>query len=119
MLKRLNLHKREESNPEDIACGIVQVHRQGNSGQEYQVAGRMLFLRYGIRAYQNTVRIFLKTLDPCGVVNRNARLLRRRQYFNRGPNFVIYVDEYDKLKPFGISIHAAIDKQIMVESYTF
>jgi hypothetical protein len=55
------------------------------------------------------VRIFLKTLDPCGVVNRKARLLRRRQYFNRCPNFVIHVDEYDKLKPFGISIHAAID----------
>jgi hypothetical protein len=56
MLKRLNLRRREESNPEDIARGIVQVHRDGNSGLGYQAAGRMLFLIYGIRAYQNTVR---------------------------------------------------------------
>jgi hypothetical protein len=32
VLKRLNLHRREESNPKDIACGIVQVHREKNSG---------------------------------------------------------------------------------------
>lgn len=88
MLKRLNLRRREESNPEDIARRIVQVHQEGNSGLGYQAAGRMLFLRYEIRVYQNTVRFFLKTIDPCGVVNRKARLLRRRQYFNRGPNFV-------------------------------
>jgi hypothetical protein len=90
-----------------ILLVVVQIHREGNSGLGYQAAGRMLILRYGIRAYQNTVRMFLKTIDPCGVVNRKARLLRRRQYFNRGINFVIYVDENDKLKPFGISIHAA------------
>jgi hypothetical protein len=38
MLKRLNLRRREESNPEGIARGIVQVHREGNSGLGYQAA---------------------------------------------------------------------------------
>lgn len=35
--------------------------------------------------------------------------LRGRDYHNPGPNYVWHIDGYDKLKPFGFSIHAAID----------
>jgi hypothetical protein len=30
-------------------------------------------------------------------------------YTSRGPNFTIFVDGYDKLVPFGIAIHGAVD----------
>ena len=39
---------------------------------------------------------------------RTAHRFRRRAYHGHGPNGVIYIDGYDKLKPFGISIHGAI-----------
>lgn len=35
--------------------------------------------------------------------------MRRREYLSPGPNFVWHLDGYDKLKPFGFSIHACID----------
>ena len=43
ILRRLNLRRREESNPEDIARGIVQLHREGYSELGYRAAWRMLF----------------------------------------------------------------------------
>nr|XP_022307773.1 uncharacterized protein LOC111113775 [Crassostrea virginica] len=48
-------------------------------------------------------------LDEDGVRRRKQRRLRRRQYFSRGPNSVWHLDGYDKLKPYGISIHGCID----------
>jgi len=35
--------------------------------------------------------------------------LQRKLYYAPGPKYVWYVDGYDKLKPFGFYIHAAID----------
>lgn len=35
--------------------------------------------------------------------------LRRRQYANKGPNFLWHIDGYDKLKPYGIAISGCID----------
>ncbi|CAG2237047.1 unnamed protein product [Mytilus edulis] len=54
-------------------------------------------------------RLCLRTIDQQGVLNRSHRVLRRRVYYNRGPNYLIHVDGYDKLKPYGIAIHGAID----------
>lgn len=51
----------------------------------------------------------LRGIDPEGVADRSTRTLRRRQYTNDGPNFLIHVDGYDKLKKYGICIHGAID----------
>ena len=51
----------------------------------------------------------MKYLDPEGVENRSRRRLRRRRYYASGPNFIWHIDGYDKLKPFGICIHGAID----------
>ena len=42
----------------------------------------------------------LKILDPEGVALRSQHCLTRRQYHNKGPNFLIHIDGYDKLKPF-------------------
>ena len=40
---------------------------------------------------------------------RKRHRLRRRRYFAPGPDFVWHLDGYDKLKPFGFSIHCCID----------
>lgn len=53
--------------------------------------------------------MIIKIIDPEGVELRRARRLRRRQYNNRSPNAVWHMDGYDKLKPYGIAIHACID----------
>ncbi|XP_062582469.1 uncharacterized protein LOC134244221 isoform X3 [Saccostrea cucullata] len=54
-------------------------------------------------------RDMVRLLDEDGVKRRKQRRLRRRQYFSKGPNFVWHLDGYDKLKPYGISIHGCID----------
>lgn len=58
---------------------------------------------------QEIVRELLSYLDPTGVEVRKRRRLRRRQYYNKGPNFLWHVDSYDKLKPYGICINGCID----------
>ena len=51
----------------------------------------------------------MKELDPEGVVRRQRHQLQRRKYYSKGPNYVLHLDGYDKLKPFGFAIHACID----------
>lgn len=66
-------------------------------------------LRNKINVTRETVRVTLKALDPDGVELRKSKKLKRRLYYSRGPNWVWHLDGYDKLKPYGFSIHAAID----------
>ena len=58
---------------------------------------------------QETVRELLHIFDPAGVKQRQRHRLLRRVYLNVGPNYLWHIDGYDKLKPFGICIHGAID----------
>ena len=51
----------------------------------------------------------LRELDPEGVMARKKHKLRRRVYCVPGPNFLWHADGYDKLKPFGFSIHGCFD----------
>ena len=51
----------------------------------------------------------LRELDPEGTEMRRSRVLRRRRYTSRGPNNTWHMDGYDKLKPYGLPIHGAID----------
>ena len=48
-------------------------------------------------------------LDLYGVEMRRRHQLRRRMYLNKGPNFSILVDQYDKLRVYGFGIHGGID----------
>ena len=58
---------------------------------------------------QDIVRELLWYLDPTGVESRKRKRLRRRQYFNKGPNYLWHMDSYDKLKPYGICINGCVD----------
>ena len=44
-----------------------------------------------------------------GTEPRRRHRLRRRVYSNPGPNYAWHIDGHDKLKPFGFSVHGAIN----------
>ena len=51
----------------------------------------------------------VRDLDPKGTALKRAHRLRKRSYMNPGPNFARDVDGYDKLKPYGFTIHGCVD----------
>ena len=67
---------------------------------------------------RETVRIIMKSLDPEGVTLRSGHKLRRRTDRSQVPNFIWYIDGYDKLKPFGFAIPGAIDGYSRVKGIT-
>ena len=66
-------------------------------------------LQSGLVIKQETIRLLLHLVDPIGVSKRKRRRLRRRQYFNKGPNYLWHIDSYDKLKLYRIGINGSID----------
>ncbi|XP_072166108.1 uncharacterized protein [Diadema setosum] len=70
---------------------------------------RRLRVRYDLSVPQDVVRQIISVLDPHGVERRSNRRLLRRRYTSRGPNHIIHIDGYDKLKQFGFAVHSAID----------
>ena len=108
ILRRLRVRVRgNESCIERIIRAVQSLHANGFSECGYRSVWRILN-SLGIRATQRTVMVIQQILDPEGVSLRSHSRLRRRQYNGKGPNGVIHIDGYDKLKPFGISIHGAI-----------
>ena len=81
------------------------------SGSEvvYRSMWQRLVTDHGLAVCKDIVRYALRILDPDGVDRRLRRRLQRRQYKGRGANFIWHIDGYDKLKPFGFSIHGCID----------
>lgn len=75
----------------------------------YRSMTRRLRTSHHLNVQRSTVRLLQHVLDPVGVENRTSRRFRRRIYTSRGPNYIIHVDGYDKLKPYGFAIHGAID----------
>ena len=63
----------------------------------------------GIPCNRRSAMEILKELDPEGVAGRRKKRLRRRIYSVPGPDFLWNIDGYDKLKPYGFSIHGCID----------
>ncbi|XP_033736342.1 uncharacterized protein LOC117324540 [Pecten maximus] len=88
---------------------IIDMHRDGFCNLGYKAMWRLLNVVHGIRVTQNTVRACLSIMDVEGVYLRSRRCLRRRLYYSKGPNYLVHIDGYDKLKPFGVAIHGAID----------
>ena len=63
----------------------------------------------GFYAPRYTIQTLLRDLNPEGTESRRRHRLRRRVYSNPGPNYAWHIDGHDKLKPFGFSVHGAID----------
>ncbi|XP_046569874.1 uncharacterized protein LOC124278183 [Haliotis rubra] len=70
---------------------------------------RRLLSRHNIQASRDAVLQIQHELDPEGVQLRRYHRLSRRVYRNAGPNFLIHLDGYDKLKPYGFAIHGCMD----------
>ena len=65
--------------------------------------------RNGFNINKEDVRCLLSILNPENVALRQRHRLRRRIYFSKVPNYIGYMDSYDKLRPFGICINGCID----------
>jgi len=110
ILKRLCLRRRNVSSSlVDCLNCISNLYQRGFGECGYRTLWTMINMSTNMHVTQDTVRRILCIIDPEGVRLRGRHRLRRRQYQNRGPNFCIHVDGYDKLKPYGFAIHGAID----------
>lgn len=71
----------------------------------YRLMRRKLLTDHDVIASSETVCLALSVLDAEGVLERSRRSLHRQAYSNKGPNFAIHMDGWDKIKPFSISVH--------------
>ncbi|XP_060573061.1 uncharacterized protein LOC132730984 isoform X2 [Ruditapes philippinarum] len=110
ILGRLGLRRHSTHAARQEAYGAV-VYELNGSGRNlgYRGMAHRLASAHGIVVPRETVRSLLLSIDPDGVETRRRRVFNRRSYFNEGPNFLIHIDGYDKLKRYGFPIHAAID----------
>ena len=109
MLRRLQLFRRRKRTDVNNVITEVAAELQTSSSS---FGHRQMFQKIrmkGIVTDKETVRLTVKALDPDGVQNRLQHRLTRRQYVNPGPNYSWHVDGYDKLKPYGLAVHGAID----------
>ena len=56
------------------------------------------------------MRQLLLRLDPEGVERKKSQKLRRRIYQTLGPNYVWHINGFDKIEPYGFSIHECIGR---------
>ena len=101
--------RRNHSELREIIAAVEREFEGSGSLIGYQQMHQRLRIDYGLVVSRETVRLTLKTLDPSGVERRSQHKLKRRSYSAKGPNFIWHLDGYDKLKPFGLCIHGAID----------
>lgn len=109
LLRRLKLFRRKDySKIEDVAKFLE--NELNKSGQLHGYKWMHLrCLHNNLVVTQEVVRDLQGLLDPRGVELRRKGRLRRRQYDNKGPNYLWHVDSYDKLKQYGVCINGCID----------
>ena len=94
---------------EQVRNCIQQELSQSACNAGYREMQRILQRRHNIKASRETVRKLLAEMDPVSSRRRRSRRFTRRVYYCKGPNQTWHVDGWDKLKPFGICVHGAID----------
>ena len=105
----MRLKRKEENSLEEIASAISSELEISGNCLGYRAMWQRLRLKYDLSVRRDTVMYLLQELDPEGVQCRKHRRIRRRKYANPGPNHTWHIDGFDKLKPFGFSVHGAID----------
>ena len=107
-LKRASVN--HESPIELLVNAIVEeLENSCGSFMGYRQFTRHLRKKYHLTVRRDTIMQCLRVIDPEGVDRRKRRRLKRRRYTTPGPNFLWHVDGWDKLAPFGIFIHGAMD----------
>lgn len=109
VLKNLRLWRRKKySSIDEVLCYIHEQLQCSSQLHGYRWM-HLKCIQHGFVVTRETVRMLVKELDPEGVAIRKRRRLKRRQYYNKGPNYLWHIDGYDKLKPYGIAISGCID----------
>jgi hypothetical protein len=98
-----------QSHPFDILMAVEHELETPAQNYGYRMMRRRLFQDHDVIASCETVRQVLSVMDPEGVTARQNHRWRRRLYSNSGPNYAIHIDGWDKLKPYGLSVHGGID----------
>ena len=101
--------RRNHSDIEEVIAAVERELDGSGSLIGYRQMHQRLRVDYGLVVSRETVRHTLKLLDPDGVERRSQHKLKRRAYSAKGSSFIWHLDGYDKLKPFGLCIHGAID----------
>ena len=109
LLRQCNLQRRGNHSDINNVIKVIQDELKGSSlCFGYRCMVQKLHSS-GLTADKETVRLILKSLDPVAVDKGNRWKLTRREYHSFGPSHTWDVDGNNKLKPFGIAIHGAID----------
>jgi hypothetical protein len=110
ILRRLQLRRNYcSSDIREVVKAVLNHRRTGTVDYGYRAMWHHLNTMCGLHVTQRTTLDVMRAIDPEGTRLRGIHRLRRRMYRNNGPNYLIHVDGNDKLKPFGICIHGAID----------
>ncbi|CAH0388419.1 unnamed protein product [Bemisia tabaci] len=92
---------------EDLQNMIVRMKDEDpHCGQPY-ISGEIRAL--GFYVPRSRVRKQLRIVDPVGTVRRRRVITRRRRYRVKGPNYIWNMDANEKLQPFAMYIHGAVD----------
>lgn len=112
-LKENGIQRRRQSNTltefQRMERAIITEINGPNCLLGYRLMWNRLRDAHGIYVPRSVVMDALKDIDPSGVEIRASKRLKRRTYVSLGPNFCWHLDGYDKLKPYGFSIHGCID----------
>ena len=109
LLRHCNLQRRgNHSNINTVIKFIQDKLKSSNSCFGYRYILQKL-CSSRLTADKETLRLILKSPDPVGADKRKRQKLARSEYHSFGPNHTWHNDGHDKLKPFGITIHGAID----------
>lgn len=109
ILKTEGLLRRKAEDFTAIVNAIQFELAESGSCCGYRSMWQRLRTYHGLSVRRDTVQAALSIIDPDGVALRKARCLKRRMYYSKGPNYMVHIDGYDKLKPYGFPIHGAID----------
>ena len=108
-IKRLGLQRRNaEYDIASVGNAIMSLLEGPDCSRGYRSIWHTLQMN-GMRVPRLVVELLLREIDPEGVSERRKHRLKRRIYYNPGPNYAWHCDGYDKLKPFGFPIHGCID----------
>jgi transposase len=109
VLRKLGLYRRGHSSSTISIINFVEKELSGSGSCIGYRQMHQRCIKARLCVSRKTVSVTVKALDPIGVEERKRKYLKRRKYFAKGPNWVWHLDGYDKLKPYGFSIHGAID----------
>ena len=108
-LRKKGLYRKGISSQTSEVIAFVENELNGSFSSAGYRQIHQLCRREGFQVSRNKVALIVRELDPEGVECRRKKYLKRRLYFARGPNWVWHIDGYDKLMPYGFSLHGAID----------